>query len=547
MKLPGKTEGGVQKIGSVDPSVYRQAGRDIGAGFDAIAGVAAEAGNMHSDYKAREALINTSNSMSAWRTKWGNKRTFTTDELDELGVDVPTHLRTEVVNNDDGTEETIDRTEIPAYEVYPEALRKKWEGELRTQSKNVPGPIRRQKFMNAQQELINATYEREIARASTQSVARQRAKAELDIQEARIDGNWPLVRTLYKQDPNLTPEERKAEVQKSYQDEESYELFNLRMNDDASNAEIQAQIDRLENPIYGTDTVGHASDKNIFNSLTQAQREREISALNTTLRARKASMDKALEDSEGRAWQNFYATVADPSVSATDAVKALDAMQRAFELSRGDVSAALTYMDKYGKVDASRAKYAALFTMSKKQPDKFIAMNLTPTLAHLGTAGYERIKRRQEAMLDEPDHVRSVDTMVEQHLAMAGVPLEVEVGKTRNKREAKLIYQMETAVELELEAAREAVKGRPLTGTETRKAVNRAAGYVLISGDREDPLKADVVTGKGLFGSEKTLDAIPAGYIAEQRHEAERRGVPTPPDQVIYDQYLYDQAEGNIK
>ena len=533
MKLPGRTEGAVQELSSVDPSAYAQRGQAIGGAMDAVQAIAKEWGEKSAQAAEEQAVIDYSNSMTEFETRWGAKRTFTKDEVAYLGVDVAEGARWNHWSDDQGKQHKDPKEEYNAEDVYPQALKKKMEGEAEARAQQIPGHRRRTRFLNHEKELINKRYVQAEMNAHIQREKSLMTQQELNIQGAEIAGNYPMAITMVERHPLLSREDKDAEIMRLTKAEESRYLSKQREH--ASDAELMQEIYRLTDldsdgttsRPYGQDVEGK-----FRNQLDKNEREAEVARLRNTLDAREADRKKASAAAKGAWWNDFYKSVDDPEITVAELMLEIDEAVDNGRLTDAQVGKARA-LAKGGahETRAQNARYTAFrWQATSDGPEHraaFADTLLGDFAGELSTDQLASLDKLQHAIKTDRSGFRDQEDMRKSALSLAGL------AKPSNKMDEddhSLIDQFDRAVDTTI-AALETKEGRQATPMEIQKITDEATKTVLMTGRK---------TGGGWFGvGSKTLvkRGVPQEYIDSQYRMAAKYGRPMPSAEHIWDQW----------
>jgi hypothetical protein len=448
MKLPGIEPRGVERLTTVGPAAYAQLGaayQQVGA---AVSKAALEAQEVVAQRQGRQAILDLSNKLTAFRAEYGDKRDFTEAELKELGVKLPEKDRWREEVDSSGKRTRVRRETYAAEDYYPQALKRQWEAQAQLAATAITSPGRREKFLADQQALIDNNYLAELERSGIRREARAKVQYEVDIQNARIAGNYDLAAELIRQHPNYTPEVKEQELIKNDQDEEIRLLFRIREN--GSLPDIDAQIERLESPTYGQDEAR-------FNRLTPEQREREILAL-------KSKKDALIADAQGRqtkqkgaAFLQLQRLVDDPEASRADVADYISRIAVTQGLSIAEVKALQEYAAGGGK---GRYDPRILHDVKARLRDDPTTRteDLTALMPYVGPEGLMELYAYRATLETEHDRVATDAEILQRQREVLGVTNDT-IRKKKHIALAVSRYEMAFTEAVAAEAAR---TGKPV-------------------------------------------------------------------------------------
>ena len=334
MKLPGRTEGAVQELVGVDPGVYAQRGQAIAQLGGAVSDIATDWEERMGDRAYAKATLDYTNNMTRFETEHGQRRTFTKEEAKKWDIAVPERARYDHWVDENNKPQKTPKAEYNAEDIYPEALRKRMEAEAQSQAQQIPGKDRKARFLNREQELINKRYLQELNHAEAQREAKILTEYELNIEKAETAGNYPGAIQMVKDHPYLNQEEKDTEVLRLLKSEEKRYLSDKRRH--GSDRDIYQEIYRLQDKGRDGKVVRDNSGKvvrqygsggNFHNSLTNKERESEVSKLQSTLDERESDRKEGSKAAATRAYLEAYDAMTDPALSREEKSNMIDAAE----------------------------------------------------------------------------------------------------------------------------------------------------------------------------------------------------------------------------
>jgi hypothetical protein len=518
MKLPGYTPRGVERLQGVNPGVYDRLGQAYQQVGVAVSDAALKVQEAVVERQGRQAILDLSNNLTAFRAEYGDKRDFTEDELKDLGVKLSEKERWQETVDSSGKRVRVRRETYAAEDYYPQALKRQWEAQAQLAASTLTGPGRREEFLARQQELINQAYVSEIERAQAKREARRKVQYEVDIQKARTAGDYTMAAELIRQHPDYSPEVKEQELVRNWSAEEQALLFRIREQADlATIPNIDQQIERLQSPTYG-------QEEGRFNSMTVDEREAEIKALKATKAALIKDAEVAQDTQLGADWAEFYAAASDPEVPRQALVQQLDVLVKRHGLKRADVAAAYSLIDNAGKEYDGGVTYdntyAELLQQAISDPGKFAEVRLGALRPRLRQEDYNDLVKRQREIKSGSTKVQSLNDMSTAALLALGIDIRPTADKP-GERESRIVSTYQRTLRTILQT-REKAKGAPLDEVELQKAV-------------DDALMVSTMNRKGEVGG-ITVGGVTLPFGARPLFE---QGVP----QAFIDQAIKEYAE----
>ena len=232
--LPAIELGGVQALQGVDPSVVRAEGRAFADLARTGADVANTIQKVITDDQVTDTTVATSREMSDWVTDNKSKQYFTAAEAKALGVSDA--ALTDSAGND--------RQEIPAHEVYPEALSLKMGELIEQQSGGISAPGARNTWTARMEGMRDDMYTKSVLEAEQTRHKHRIDKTNFDIEEALDAGDFGIAYILAEEHPIVEEREKLKEAIILKEEESGY--YGVIRSENPWNMEHEADFLRSE-------------------------------------------------------------------------------------------------------------------------------------------------------------------------------------------------------------------------------------------------------------------------------------------------------------
>jgi len=516
MRLPGRTEGAVQQLTSVDPGVYTARGEAFGEMAKTIVTLADDWEQKKATAANVDAILSMSNKETELKEGYGSQRSFTAAELKAMGEKVTDEMMTHSWIDGAGKRQSELRDDVPAEEVYPKYKKRILEEEAKRLAEGLNGKVRKQEFMARQQEIINNAYVADMKKAQITREAKQLSHYERQISEAERAGSFDLAIGLVDDHPTMDTSEKAIERTRLRQEEEKRHLFNLRNN--GTDRELRHEIDRLKRNDYGQPKKG------VFhNSLDTPQVAQEISKLSSTLNAREADRKTSNAQSKAVWWGDFYKSVDDPDISAAELMLHIDnaveqglmsgeQIGKARKLALGGAHETASQNENYGRLRGMAA------SDDPAERKKFADTRLGDESGDLSTEQAKALDKLQHDMKTDRAGYRTQEDMRKSALSVLGMG---KSASSMTDEQNGLIDQFDRAIDASI-AGLEKKEQRQATPMEIQAITDDVARTVLRDGRQ---------TGGGWFGigSKSLLErGVPQSFIDDQYTAAALDGVPVP-------------------
>ena len=382
---------------------------DIAVG-GAIAGLAKVAGDIEQKYEWTRGAMETTNALSSFRNEYSSKKFYTADDVRGLGIE---DIQLTKEGEFDEAGEPVERDLIPAHEVYPKALARKYKETIAAQSQKLSMPGARLEFTAKMQKLASKELELEVASALDMVHKNNVEMRLLDISQAKRGSNWAGVELGINSLP--IPESERRELLEAAKVEEETE-FDRDLVGMGDIDEIQTRAIELRDKKY---TGPYSND----------QREAAAQYLDASAKALKSAYGK--QDTEVRkarlrgVWDELQQTL-NPGLVAPW----MDPKER---------TAILNFIDKNGKIETDMELWYKLERMAgtPKDQESFAEMDLYQFRDKLSTSDFQSLAAKQ-ATIDqagpELTSLRSFEAQFDDALRLLNIDPAAKPGKDDHKK-----------------------------------------------------------------------------------------------------------------
>lgn len=241
MKLPPIGFSAPQDLGRLSPDAAALPSLIAAKGWAAVGKAAEDFQETHDRFQEQEATIKLTKHIQDWQSKQIGKEYYTADEVPEA-IQL---RRTDQVVDADGNVTEVTRSQIPAYEVFPNMYKHEMDSAISAYGAGIDNARVREMWSGIQTNKAGVQYIASQAAAFKAQKDQIRLAQENNINRAVMSGDMDMVRSLISEF-NGTTEEKKMLTQKATHQHEINVISNAIATGDVT--EMERAIDYYSNP-----------------------------------------------------------------------------------------------------------------------------------------------------------------------------------------------------------------------------------------------------------------------------------------------------------